>query len=272
MSRTQAEDVERAPVAVDRRSSSGELIGQVGLDPIIFGASANVPLVHQVVTAQLAAGRSGTQSTRTRAEVRGGSAKPFRQKGTGNARQGSIRAPHYSGGGVALGPKPRSYAQRTPRKMVQQALRCALSDRAASGRLCVVDRWAFAAPRTKDALAFLVASGCSGTTLVVLGRDDVLAAKSFANLPDVITVPGDQLSAYDVLVADHVVVTEASVPGGTTQLGGDAPRGAGRGEGGAGASGPSGVAGVVEDGAVRPELGGTGTDIGDTDDTDEEKR
>ena len=220
MSRTQPEVGEGALVAVDRRSSSGELLGQVGLDGSVFGAAANVPLVHQVVTAQLASGRSGTQSTRTRAEVRGGSAKPFRQKGTGNARQGSIRAPHYSGGGVALGPKPRSYVQRTPRKMVQQALRCALSDRAGSGRLCVVDRWAFAAPRTKDAVAFLAAAGCSGTVLVVLGRDDVYAAKSFANLPEVITVPGDQLSAYDVLVADHVVLTEAVVPGGTTPLGG----------------------------------------------------
>jgi large subunit ribosomal protein L4 len=219
VSRTHSEAGALDVVAVERRSSSGELLGQVGLDPAVFGAEANVPLVHQVVTAQLAAGRSGTQSTRTRAEVRGGSAKPFRQKGTGNARQGSIRAPHYSGGGVALGPKPRSYVQRTPRKMVQQALRCALSDRAASGRLCVVDRWAFSVPRTKDARAFLLASGCSGTVLVVLGRDDVLAAKSFANLPEVITIPGDQLSAYDVLVADHVVLTEANVPGGVTPLG-----------------------------------------------------
>ncbi|MHB1597319.1 MAG: 50S ribosomal protein L4 [Acidimicrobiales bacterium] len=215
MNSADAEGSDRDPVVVDRWSSSGELLGRVSLDPTHFGVGVNVPLLHQVVTAQLAAGRSGTQSTRTRAEVRGGSAKPFRQKGTGNARQGSIRAPHYSGGGVALGPKPRSYVQRTPRKMVQQALRCALSDRAGAGKVCVVDAWTFAAPKTKDAVRFLAMSGCSGTTLVVLGRGDVLAARSFANIPDVITVPGDQLSAYDVLVADHVVFTETTVPGGT---------------------------------------------------------
>ncbi len=220
MSRAGAEGSHRDRVVVDRWSSAGELLGRVSLDPTHFGVGVNVPLLHQVVTAQLAAGRSGTQSTRTRAEVRGGSAKPFRQKGTGNARQGSIRAPHYSGGGVALGPKPRSYVQRTPRKMVQQALRCALSDRAGAGKVCVVDEWTFATPKTKDAVRFLAKSGCSGTTLVVLGRGDVLAARSFANIPDVITVPGDQLSAYDVLVADHVVFTETTVPGGMAAVDG----------------------------------------------------
>lgn len=202
-------------VTAVRRSSAGERLGEVELDASVFGATVNVPLLHQVITAQLAARRSGTQSTRTRAEVRGGSAKPFRQKGTGNARQGSIRAPHYSGGGVALGPKPRSYVQRTPRKMVQQALRCALSDRASSGRVSVVDRWAFEVPKTKDAWRFLAAAGCTGRILVVLSRDDSIAAKSFANLPDVATVPGDQLSAYDVLAADHVVFSDATLPGET---------------------------------------------------------
>lgn len=200
-------------VTVERRASTGELLGHVELDPSVFGVTVNVPLLHQVITAQLASRRAGTQSTRTRAEVRGGSAKPYRQKGTGNARQGSIRAPHYSGGGVALGPKPRSYAQRTPRKMVQQALRCALSERAGSGRVAVVDRWAFEVPKTKDALNFLAAAGCAGTVLVVLGRDDLVAARSFANLPDVATVPRDQLSAYDVLAADHLVFTDATLPG-----------------------------------------------------------
>ena len=205
--------VETRAVTVERRSSSGELVGTVELDGAFFGHPVNVPLLHQVVTAQLAARRSGTQSTRTRAEVRGGSAKPYRQKGTGNARQGSIRAPHYSGGGIALGPKPRSYAQRTPRKMVQQALRCALSDRAGAGKVLVVDRWAFEAPKTKDAVRFLSAAGCSGTVLLVLSRSDEIAARSFANLPHVMSVPGDQLSAYDVLVADHVVFTDETLPG-----------------------------------------------------------
>ena len=201
------------PASATRFSSSGEVVGSVELDASWFSLPVNVPLLHQVVTAQLAARRSGTQSTRTRAEVRGGSAKPYRQKGTGNARQGSIRAPHYAGGGIALGPKPRSYAQRTPRKMVQQALRCALSDRAASGKVLVVDRWALEVPRTKDALAFLAAASCEGTVLLVLGRDDEVAARSFANLPNVMSVPGDQLSAYDVLLADHLVFTDATLPG-----------------------------------------------------------
>ncbi len=207
-------ELEEAPARTARRHrSSGEVVGSVELDGSWFSRRVNVPLLHQVVTAQLAARRSGTQSTRTRAEVRGGSRKPYRQKGTGNARQGSIRAPHYSGGGIALGPKPRSYEQRTPRKMIQQALRCALSDRAASGQVVVVDRWAFEAPKTKDALRFLEAAGCEGTVLLVLGREDEVAARSFANLPNVVSVPGDQLSAYDVLAADHVVFTDATLPG-----------------------------------------------------------
>ncbi len=207
------EPVAEEAVVAPRWSSSGERLGTQPLDPAVFAAPANVPLLHQVVTAQLASRRSGTHNTRTRAEVRGGSAKPYRQKGTGRARQGSIRAPHYAGGGVALGPKPRSYAQRTPRKMIQQALRVALSDRAGRGRVHVVDQFDFASPRTKDALRFLGGAGLEGTTLVVLGRDDVTAARSFANLPDVVTLPRDQLTAYDVLVADDVVFTDATLPG-----------------------------------------------------------
>jgi len=205
-----------APVIVSRYNMSGEVLGQVTLDPSLFSAPVNVPLLHQVVTAQLAARRSGTQSTRTRAEVKGGSSKPFRQKGTGNARQGSIRAPHYSGGGVALGPKPRSYAQRTPRKMVRQALWCALSDRAAGGAICLVDEWRFDQPRTKDAVSTLSALGCTGTVLVVLDRSEFHAAKSFANLAHVATVPADQLTAYDVLAADRVVFSDATLPGSTS--------------------------------------------------------
>lgn len=205
---------ETAAPSVMRTSMSGERLGEVALDPAVFGVPVNVPLLHQVVTAQLAARRAGTQSTRTRAEVKGGSAKPYRQKGTGNARQGSIRAPHYSGGGIALGPKPRSYAQRTPRKMIQAALRCALSDRAREGGLRLVDAWRFEVPRTKGALGALDALDCEGrTVLVVLEREERAAARSFANLPHVATVPGDQLTAYDVLAADLVVFSDATLPG-----------------------------------------------------------
>src|ERR687895_1300689 len=134
-------------------TTTGKASGDVEVDDSYFDVQPNVPVMHQVVTAQLAANRSGTQSTKTRAEVRGGGAKPWRQKGTGRARQGSIRAPHWRGGGVALGPKPRSYAQRTPKKMVRLALASALSDRAAEGRVLVVDDWAWTNPKTKDAIA-----------------------------------------------------------------------------------------------------------------------
>src|ERR1700730_6409845 len=138
---------------VEVRTATGTAAGTIELDASVFDVQPNVPLMHQVVTAQLAAARRGTQSTKTRAEVSGGGAKPWRQKGTGRARQGSTRAPHWAGGGVALGPKPRSYVQKTPKKMVQLALRSALSDRAAEDRIVVVDGWEFATPRTREAKA-----------------------------------------------------------------------------------------------------------------------
>jgi large subunit ribosomal protein L4 len=178
----------------------------------MFGIEPNVPVMHQVVTAQLAARRSGTQSTKTRAEVRGGGAKPWKQKGTGRARQGSIRSPQWKGGGVALGPKPRSYAQRTPKKMIRLALRSALSDRAADDKIIVVDAWDFAAPRTKDAVAALAALGIEGRALIVLGDDDVDAGRSFRNLPDVQIIEARELNAYDVLVNDYIVFTKATLP------------------------------------------------------------
>jgi large subunit ribosomal protein L4 len=204
------------PVTINRTTDGGVVLGTVVLDREFFSVAANVPLVHQVVTAQLAARRAGTQSTKTRAEVRGGSAKPYRQKGTGNARQGSIRAPHYAGGGVALGPKPRNYAQRTPRKMVQQAFRCALSDRARQGALRLIDRWTMEAPRTRDALASLAALDCSGQVLVVVARGDDVVERSFRNVPEVLTLPGDQVTVYDLLAADVVVFTDESLPGSKT--------------------------------------------------------
>lgn len=211
------------PVRVGRLSPSGDVVDTVELDGSIFGRLPNIPLMHQVVTAQLAARRSGTQSTRTRAEVAGGGSKPYRQKGTGRARQGTIRAPHYAGGGIALGPKPRSYAQHTPRKMTRLALYGALSDRAEEGRVCIVDAWDFETPRTKDAIAALSALGVAGSVLVVIGKGDWAAERSFANLPEVDLVTADQLTAYDVLVNDWVVFTSDTVPGGVTPVAGSAP-------------------------------------------------
>jgi large subunit ribosomal protein L4 len=200
--------------AVDVRSQTGTPSGTVELDPSVFGIQPNVPVMHQVVTAQLAAARSGTHSTLTRAEVRGGGKKPWRQKGTGRARQGSTRAPHWSGGGVAFGPKPRSYKQKTPKKMVQLALRGALSDRASEGKVVVVDAWEFPAPKTKDAVAAIDTLGLAeGRALLVLSRDDEIAFKSFRNLTDVQLILADELNAYDVLCNDWIVFTRATLPG-----------------------------------------------------------
>src|SRR6188472_2899380 len=152
---------------VTLKNAAGKDAGTVDLDDATFGIQPNVPVMHQVVTAQLAARRAGTQSTKTRSEVRGGGAKPYRQKGTGNARQGSNRSPQFSGGGVALGPKPRSYSQKVNKKVVRLALASALSDRANEGKVVVVDTWGFDAPKTKDAVAMLKALKLDGTVLVV---------------------------------------------------------------------------------------------------------
>jgi len=194
------------------KSPSGADSGSVELDAATFGIQPNVPVMHQVVTAQLARRRSGTQSTKTRSEVRGGGAKPYRQKGTGNARQGTIRAPHYAGGGVALGPKPRSYAQKTPKKMIKLALRSALSDRANEGRIVVVSEWGWETPSTKSAVAALTALGVEGRVLVVVDRDDAPAALSFRNLPEVQMITPGELNAYDVLCNDWIVFTESTLP------------------------------------------------------------
>ena len=174
----------------------------------LFGLEPNVPVMHQVVTAQLAARRQGTQSTKTRAEVRGGGAKPWRQKGTGRARAGSTRAPHWRGGGVALGPKPRSYAQKTPKKMKRLALASALSDRAADDKVRVLDSFGLAEPKTKDAIALLTKIQVHGRILLVVDHDDQNAVKSFNNLVGVNTITQDQLNTYDVLVNDFVVFTK----------------------------------------------------------------
>ncbi len=194
------------------KNAAGKEAGSVELDDAVFGVQPNVPVMHQVATAQLAARRSGTQSTKTRSEVRGGGAKPFRQKGTGNARQGSIRAPHFSGGGIALGPKPRKYNQRTPKKMVRLALRSALSDRVNEGCVTVVDSWSFAEPSTKEGVKALAALGIEGRVLIVLGAGDENAAMSFRNIPEVQLISMQELNAYDVLCNDHILFTSATLP------------------------------------------------------------
>jgi large subunit ribosomal protein L4 len=199
---------------VERRAADGFVLGTVDLDPHWFGAEPNVPLMHQVVVAQLAAARSGTQSTKTRAEVAGGGAKPFRQKGMGRSRQGSIRAPQWVGGGIAFGPKPRSYRQRTPKKMIHLALCSALADRAALDRVVLVSAWPFELPKTKLAVAALDALGVSGRILVVTGADDVVAERSFGNLPRVQIMQATELNTYDVLRSDWVIFTDETLPGG----------------------------------------------------------
>ncbi len=194
-------------------SPSGTSNGTVELAESVFGVQPNVPVMHQVVTAQLAKRRAGTQSTKTRAEVSGGGKKPFKQKGTGNARQGSTRAPQWPGGGIALGPKPRKYAQRTPKKMVQLALRSALSDRAMNGKVVVVDSWNWSAPSTKAAVKSLMDLNVTGSALVVVDRDDENAIKSFRNLQHVQLVERAELNAYDVLCNDFIVFSSATLPG-----------------------------------------------------------
>ncbi len=197
------------------QTASGGSSGTVELAEEIFGIEPNVAVMHQVVTAQLAARRSGTQSTKTRREVAGGGAKPFRQKGTGNARQGSITAPHYRGGGVALGPKPRSYAQKTPKKMKALALRSALSDRASDDKVIVVDDFGFDTPSTKGAIKLLSEIGVEGKALVVVPDADENTWLSFRNLPDVHLITQGELNSYDVLVSDYVVFCSATLPGTT---------------------------------------------------------
>ena len=205
--------------SVDVKTQSGETAGTAELLPELFAVEPNVGLLHQVVNAQLAARRAGTQSTLTRSEVAGGGAKPYRQKGTGRARQGSIRAPQHRGGGVALGPKPRSYAQRTNKKMIKLALASALSDRAAEGRVVVVDEWRFEAPSTKAAKECLAALELDGRVLVVLDDDEVDAAKSFRNLPEAQLIAARELNAYDVLCSDWVLFSRSTLPGSSSNEG-----------------------------------------------------
>ena len=197
---------------IEMKNADGKKAASIEVADSMFGITPNIPVMHQVVVAQLAHRRSGTQSTKTRSEVRGGGKKPFKQKGTGNARQGSIRAPHFSGGGVALGPKPRKYSQRTPKKMIQLALRSALSDRMSENKVVVVEDWGFTAPSTKAASAAISALGMSGRVMIVLERKDESAWKSFRNLTDVHVLSTPELNAYDILCNDWIVFTKASLP------------------------------------------------------------
>jgi len=197
---------------VDVLNTDGGKSGTIELDSSIFGIVPNVPVMHQVVNGQLAAKRAGTHSTKTRAEVRGGGAKPWKQKGTGRARAGSSRMPHWRGGGVAMGPKPRNYSQRTPKKMKRLALYSALSDRAASNNILIVDQWDFKTPSTKEAQNSLAAIGAEGKVLVVVEADDINTEKSFRNLNNVHVIPVGQLNVFDILVSDYVVFTKGNLP------------------------------------------------------------
>ena len=198
--------------SVALQDRNGKSSGSIDLDQNIFGIEPNVAVMHQVVNAQLAAKRAGTHNTKTRAEVRGGGAKPWKQKGTGRARAGSSRIPHWRGGGIALGPKPRDYSQRTPKKMKKLALRSALSDRATSNNVFVVESWDFETPNTNAAKLALEAIGAEGKVLVVVDTQDSNTHKSFRNLGHVNVLSADQLNVFDILVSDSVVFTKSSLP------------------------------------------------------------
>ena len=197
---------------VDLIDVKGKKSGSVDLPEALFDATTNVPLIHQVVTAQLAAARQGTQSALRRGEVSGTGKKPFKQKGTGRARQGSVRMPQHRGGGIIHAPKPRDYDQRTPKKMIAAALRGALSDRARNGKVHVVDQFGIKdTPSTKAASSFINGISSATKVLVVLDRNDEVSLKSLRNIADVHVIVVDQLNAYDVLKAEDIVFTAAAL-------------------------------------------------------------
>lgn len=199
-------------IAVDLVDSSGKKTGTVDLPEAIFDAQTNIPLIHQVVVAQQAAARQGTHSTLRRGEVSGSGRKPFKQKGTGRARQGSIRAPQMTGGGIVHGPKPRDYSQRTNKKMIAAAVRGALSDRARAGRIHVVTEFGINdKPSTKQASAVINQLVKGRKTLVVVNRDDEMSYLSLRNLKNLHVLPADQINAYDVLASDDMIFTAAAL-------------------------------------------------------------
>jgi large subunit ribosomal protein L4 len=228
------------------KASAGKGSATAELPPEIFDAKVNVPLIHQVVVAQEAAARQGTHATKTRGDVRGGGKKPYRQKGTGRARQGSTRAPQFAGGGVVHGPQPRSYEQRTPKKMKAAALRGALSDRATHGRVHVTDSLvAGDAPKTKTAVSALTElTGSTSHLLVVVAAGDQATRLSLRNVPGVNVLTQGQLNTRDVLLSDHVVFTREALDAfvaRVTGADGAGADGAGAGADGAGAAGADGA-------------------------------
>jgi large subunit ribosomal protein L4 len=202
---------ETVVATLDVLDVKGKKVGTVDLTAEYFGGEVNIPVMHQVVTAQLAAARQGTHKTKTRAEVSGGGRKPWKQKGTGRARQGSSRSPQWIGGGVAHGRVPKDWSQRVNRKMRRAALRSALTDRLSGGNIVAVDRFAFDGPRTKDALAALEALGARGNVLLVLADFEPSAVLSVRNLANVHTLLVDQLNTHDVLVSDTVIIEAEAI-------------------------------------------------------------
>ncbi|GGF49713.1 50S ribosomal protein L4 [Microbacterium sorbitolivorans] len=198
-------------LVLDVLGTDGKKTGTVELPAHVFDVKTNVPLIHQVVTAQLAAARQGTHSTLRRGEVSGTGAKPFKQKGTGRSRQGSIRQPEHRGGGIVHGPKPRDYSQRTPKKMIAAAIHGLLSDRLRGERIHVVDTFGTEKPATQAAAKFLSTFTENKKTLVVLGRDEEISYLSVRNLGNVHTLVADQLNAYDIVRSDDVVFTKAAI-------------------------------------------------------------
>ena len=199
---------------LDVIDSTGKKVGSVDLPAETFDVQTNVPLIHQVVVAQRAAARQGTHNTLRRGEVSGAGRKPFKQKGTGRARQGSIRAPQMTGGGIVHGPHPRDYAQRTPKKMIAAALRGVLSDRARGGRIHVIDSLSVGdVPSTRTIVALLTSITTSSHVLIVIERNDIVSQKSVRNLPGVHVLTWDQLNAYDVVVSDDIVFTKGAFDG-----------------------------------------------------------
>jgi large subunit ribosomal protein L4 len=200
-----------ADATIDVIAPKGGKAGSVALPAEVFDVQTNVPLLHQVVTAQLAAARQGTHKTKNRGEVSGSGVKPFKQKGTGRSRQGSVRAPEHRGGGTVHGPQPRDYSQRTPKKMIAAALLGAVSDRARAGRLHVVASLVEGTtPSTKTAVSLIATVSNGRKALVVVGRDEEVVLKSVRNVQDLHVITADQLNAYDVLVSDDVVFTKAA--------------------------------------------------------------
>jgi len=197
--------------AIDIKTAEGKAAKTVEVADSVFGIEPNVPVMHQVVRMQRASWRAGTHATRTRGMVRGGGKKPFRQKGTGRARQGSIRAPHWTGGGVVFGPHPRSYAFKVNKKEIKLALRSALSAKLADGELVIVDNLDFEKPSTKAAVAVLKALEIEGRTTIVVGNEDVNAFLSFRNIPTVDIIPVIEANTYELLDNKHLIMTEEAL-------------------------------------------------------------